>query len=227
MHDFTVDWTTPHFSVWKEKLAPLRDRKTLRVLEVGSWEGRSALFWLEYFPQSHVTCVDTFTGSAEQFAVGHSADGVETRFDRNVSPYAQRTRKIKARSALALPKLAEEEATFDLMYIDGSHLRNDVMVDSLLAWPMLADGGYIIWDDYYYGNEDRSLAKRPQQAIDLFIEWHGRELVVIDVGSQVIATRVANAQPDQIGIVHSRTLANLFRFMQRRPMGDARGARRS
>jgi hypothetical protein len=36
-------------------------RETTRsVLEIGSKEGRSAPFWLEFFASCHLTCVDLF-----------------------------------------------------------------------------------------------------------------------------------------------------------------------
>ena len=37
----------------------------VRVIEIGSWEGRSALFFLNFFPRSRITCIDTFAGSSE------------------------------------------------------------------------------------------------------------------------------------------------------------------
>ena len=42
--DFTFDWTSWHFPNWVKLLRARRTRR-LRVLEIGSWEGRSALFF--------------------------------------------------------------------------------------------------------------------------------------------------------------------------------------
>src|SRR3979490_2737282 len=53
---FATDWTTWHFPNWLKWLAPYRDRK-VRVLEIGSWEGRSALFFLNYLPLARLVCV--------------------------------------------------------------------------------------------------------------------------------------------------------------------------
>jgi predicted O-methyltransferase YrrM len=215
---FTVDWTSMHIAGWEAALSSLRD-SDLRVLEVGSWEGRSAVFWLEYFRRSHVTCVDTFAGSVYV----PSSEGVEARFDANMSGYGGRVRKIKNRSAIALATLADSGATFDLIYIDGSHVRNDVLVDSLLCWSMLSDGGHIIWDDYYFGMDDRPLSARAQQAIDVFIDMHRNDLSIVDIDAQVIARRMTNDRPNLPGIVYSRTPGNLWRFLCRKPMLSPRG----
>src|SRR5262245_42835967 len=45
--DFSFDWTSWHFPNWFNLLNDHRKRK-MRVLEIGSWEGRSAIFFLNY-----------------------------------------------------------------------------------------------------------------------------------------------------------------------------------
>jgi hypothetical protein len=52
--DFTTDWTTAYFRGWADLLAARR-HESLRVLEIGSWEGRSAILFLNYLPHCHIT----------------------------------------------------------------------------------------------------------------------------------------------------------------------------
>ena len=59
--EFSTDWATSHFSVWRRVLAPLRGRGA-QVLEIGSWEGRSAIFFLNYLRDCKIVCIDTFAG---------------------------------------------------------------------------------------------------------------------------------------------------------------------
>ena len=49
--EFATDWTSWHFPNWTKLLNSRRNR-ALRVLEIGSWEGRSALFFLNYLPRA-------------------------------------------------------------------------------------------------------------------------------------------------------------------------------
>lgn len=179
--DFTTDWTSAHFGVWSQVLAPFR-RDGLRVLEIGSFEGRSAIFWLEYFPASHVTCVDKFFGTTR-----HNQD-IEGRFDRNLAPYGERVRKIDRRSAEVLPSLKAEGALFDLIYIDGSHRRDDVMVDCLLSWRLLPPSGVMIFDDYQLDLQKPG-TERPKDAIDAFLNWHAAEIEELARGYQIIVRR--------------------------------------
>ena len=71
-------------------------------MEIGSWEGRSALFWLHFFPRCRLTCIDTFGGGVE-----HRDDDtwsgelphVEARFRTNTAEFADRVRLLPTTSA--------------------------------------------------------------------------------------------------------------------------------
>ena len=83
--DFSCDWTTNRIPLWLDVLEDYRDRP-VRVLEIGSWEGRSALFFLNYLRQCHLVCVDTFGGNIEHHQDDYFAallPGIEARFDSN------------------------------------------------------------------------------------------------------------------------------------------------
>ena len=53
----------------------------------------------------------------------------------------------QAYSALELPKLLEGGARFGLIYVDGSHLFEDVFVDAYFAIRLLTEGGVVAFDD--------------------------------------------------------------------------------
>jgi hypothetical protein len=83
---FGYDWTSCHFPTWASLLARYRDLSAW-VIEVGSWEGRSALFFMNYLPQSQLVCIDTFEGSEEHRAhpeaFANNLPEIERRFDAN------------------------------------------------------------------------------------------------------------------------------------------------
>jgi predicted O-methyltransferase YrrM len=168
---FSFDWTSWHFPNWIKLLSRYRGR-SLKVLEIGSWEGRSALFFLNFFPRSRLTCIDSFEGGKEhQVGVDPAAflRQVERRFDANVAAFARRVEKIKARSADALVQLGVAGRRFDIAYIDGSHLAADVYGDATLTWPLLAHGGILIFDDYLWDEMPEPL-DRPKPGIDAFLK---------------------------------------------------------
>ena len=190
--DFSGDWVARHIPVWRRVLADWRDQP-LRILEVGSWEGRSALFFLKFLPRSRITCIDTFAGAAEQLREPQlfaEIPHTERRFDNNLASYAGRVEKIKSRSVPALDALIAAGRRFDLAYIDGSHSRQDVMDDSVRVWPLVVPGGVLIWDDYHWGKE-LSDDERPQLAIDQFLLDHAGQFRPLAQTEQMIVERLS------------------------------------
>jgi len=159
--DFTVDYTTPHASRWLEYLGQYKDAET-HFLEVGSFEGRSAIWMLQNIlthAKSTITCVDVWGGAA-----------AEHRFDRNVvkTGLSHKVIKIKRQSCVALRHLAFE--TFDFIYVDGCHEGMNVIEDGVLAYRLLKKGGLMIFDDYPWQGEHRRLMPKP--AIDAFLHLY-------------------------------------------------------
>lgn len=171
--EFTSDWSSSNFPMWRRVLTPLR-AEPLRILEIGSWEGRSTIFFLSFFPNATITCVDTFGGSeteALHAEILSSNPDLEARFDRNVASFGKRVEKRRGRSQTVLADLLREGRQFDLAYIDGDHRRDAVMADTLKVWPMIVGGGVVIWDDYEFGRHFEA-SERPQPAIDAFLRDH-------------------------------------------------------
>jgi predicted O-methyltransferase YrrM len=188
--ELSTDWSSAFFATWAELLAPRRDQP-LDVLEIGSWEGRSALFFLHFLPQARLTCVDTFAGGAEH--VGDSPwvgelPHVEERFRANLAPYAERVRVLKTRSTQALATLADEGARFDLVLVDGSHEAADVRADAEGSWALLRPDGWLVLDDYEWAEYDDP-ARTPRAGIDAFLAAHEGEYVELERGWQVIVQR--------------------------------------
>ncbi|UPK38692.1 class I SAM-dependent methyltransferase [Bradyrhizobium sp. 186] len=163
--DFRRDYVAARTVAWSMLFEDMRDT-TSRVLEIGSKEGRSAVFWLEFFAGADLTCVDLFD---EEYT---------DRFDRNLAAYGTRLRKIAGTSIKALGTLREEKAVFDFIYVDGSHQRDDVMIDCLGAWRLLRDGGVMLMDDYTW-MPDNPEAQRVAPAVDTFLAWHPDAEVIL------------------------------------------------
>ena len=56
------DWFSDNMNIWKNYLSVLKE---IKYLEIGSFEGRSAVFMGELDNVKEVTCVDSFEGSDE------------------------------------------------------------------------------------------------------------------------------------------------------------------
>lgn len=187
----TTDWTSHNFPAWASLLAARRGLP-LAVLEIGSWEGRSAIFFLQYLRCCHITCIDTFAGSPEHFLEPKwqaELPLVEQRFDSNLAEFGERMEKLKDTSARALARLQAQDRHFDLVYVDGSHRSADVEFDARLSWPMVREGGLVIFDDYEW-----SLAPEPTECprlgIDAFLSGRTGEYRELHRGYQLIVEKI-------------------------------------
>ena len=177
--EFTTDWLTHKLPRWFPALAPFRDQ-AVQVLDVGSFEGRSSIAFLEYLPASRVTTIDMFVDAE-----------IEGRFDRNLAPYADRTCKVKGRAAQVLDDLHAKGEEFDVIYLDAGKRRDEVFAHSALAWPLLKVGGVLIWDDLLWERE-RPAAERPEYGIRHFCVAFADSLTILHDGSQMIVTKTRN-----------------------------------
>jgi predicted O-methyltransferase YrrM len=187
---FTCDWTTNRIPVWVEALEAYRGAPA-RVLEIGSWEGRSALFFLNYLPKCRVVCVDTFGGNFEHHQDEYFAALVpelEARFDANVAAFGDRLEKLKGPSSAVLPQLGIAGRRFDVAYIDGSHFAADVYSDAVLTWSLMVPGGIVILDDYTWdlGNED---LERPKLGVDAFLKAIDGQYEVMHCSYQMVIAK--------------------------------------
>jgi predicted O-methyltransferase YrrM len=173
---YTIDWTSVNTTTWLQYLAPLRDRPNARGLEIGCFEGRSTLWFLENVlthPSATMTCIDVFT------------DKIEADFDHNVklSGQGERVVKRKGYSQDVLRNLDLE--SYDFVYIDGCHLASCALTDAVLSWDLLRAGGFIIFDDYLF-KINAPPSERPKLAIDAFIEAFIDQIHVRVISHQVI-----------------------------------------
>jgi hypothetical protein len=174
--------TATRIADWEKILKPLVGR-VKSVLEVGSCEGGSALFWYKFFG-ANVECIDNWQAPLH----GVPPEQVEANFDANVADTS--IIKLKHDSTVGLHVMAKMGMQYDLIYIDGDHCRDQVMIDSCLAWRLLKPGGMMIWDDWENYQRGTTDTGRPERAIACFVDLQDGALKIIaDTGQQLFAIK--------------------------------------
>lgn len=127
-------------------------------------------------PTARATSLDIFPGDLQQ------------RFERNVkaSGASKKVKVMKGRSQDTLKLL--DYNSFDIIYIDGSHNARDVLADAVLVWPLLKEGGLLIFDDYEW-EQSWAPTMRPQLAVDSFVAANADFLEVVHKGYQFIVKK--------------------------------------
>jgi len=189
---FSHDWFSSKLWAWHGLLAPYRDHP-IDVLEIGVFEGRSVVFCLEYAPQSKVVAIDHFIikkGWTSSQGITLEIDS-EDAFDRNVSRYGDRVRKIASPSWSGLSDLIYDRHEFDVIYVDAAHTSPDVLADSLLAWRMLKTGGLFIWDDFMLDVWDMN-PNTVTEGICRFLDMYKGQYEWVHAGWQVAVRKIAD-----------------------------------
>lgn len=187
---FDNDWFTNNIPTWLMAfhLQKYNKNSELNCMEIGSWQGQSAIFLLHHYEKAKLTCVDTWEG-ADEHKFGDAATSetllkVEDVFDTNLIEYKDRLTKYKGSSYQYFNDNFERDK-FDLIYIDGSHHSDDVLVDAIKSFEMLKVNGIMIFDDYFWKYYTRTI-DNPSGAINAFIRLKCNQLEVICFDSQLI-----------------------------------------
>lgn len=167
-YKFTRDTFTGNIPLWKGIFPQYKD-KSFNYLEIGSFEGMSALWVADYCPKANIKCIDLsfqpnfnynigVIGNNIQWWEGHS-DDIITEFENN---------------------------SIDVIYIDGSHKAIDVFKDACLSWDLLVPGGIMIFDDYNYYPNMPKLDHHPKFGIDNFLDLFKGEYTLLHKNYQLI-----------------------------------------
>jgi predicted O-methyltransferase YrrM len=183
--EFTSDWFSGAIHGVSRSLCHAQTQaQPMRILEIGSWEGRSACWFLETFPEATIVCVDTFQGSEEHVAAGLDISGIKGRFLRNTAPHADRVTLLEGHSSSMLYGL--EPCSFDCIYVDGSHTEQDTFMDLMLSWGLLKPGGILLVDDY-----DQPAFPGVRRAVDTFATVYSDRLRLLLREYQIHFLKVA------------------------------------
>lgn len=153
-YEFLIDW----FSYNIQYLQPfiVANKDIIKdALEIGSWEGMSACYFLDNLNLNSMTCIDPFyENSYQKFLTPQQVKAIENyelnqynRFESNLKKTGQYNKCIvyKDFSQNVLPKLT---STYDFVFIDGLHAVDQVKIEFKYVYDLLRPNGYILFDDY-------------------------------------------------------------------------------
>ena len=173
--------TTDYFSLnaYYWDLIINKNFNTFSYLEIGSWEGNSALYILENFKTKKVVCVDIWDLYEDSYK-NESFKRFEN-FQSNLLSYKDRYSFFKNTSDIFFQDNNEK---FDIIYIDGWHEAPQVYKDICNSWNCLNKDGIIICDDYFYGDIKSNLnINLPADSINRFILENENKVKVLNVNN--------------------------------------------
>ena len=178
--NYNEKWFCNNLNFLSDNFKNIKNIKNM--LEIGSYEGRSAIFFLKNFSNSNLSCVDTWSGSDEHSNVNFEL--IEKNFDFNTSFY-QSNNLLSKYKMTSNEFFKENDKYFDLIYVDGDHSSDQVKNDLINSWNVLKKGGFLVLDDYlwWYYNDYK---KNPSTPINNFIVENISNISRLTVWHQVI-----------------------------------------
>jgi len=174
MQEFTEDWN-------QEFRKNTQGMKCNFALEIGSFEGLTTCYICDFMlnPGGRIICIDPLdeqylTEDLDEEAEKMNKDfkmfkGQFDRFIRNTK--GKPVELLRTTSITVFNTDKFDEFRFDFIYIDGDHREKAVFYDAVGAWECLAQGGYMLFDDYKW-------EEGTKRGIDRFLRKYGGLLTI-------------------------------------------------
>jgi hypothetical protein len=166
---FTTDWFTDRIPTWERMLKEFKGKPDINYLEIGVFEGRSALWVLENVlthPAAKAIMIDAFQ------------EPVYQTFTSNINRSGE-ANKFKILIGLSTDKIKELPAnSIDFAYINGSAKGIVIQSDLVSTWNLLKVNGIIICARYRLDKKMRNNFEMqpndpgPYEAIDAFLKLY-------------------------------------------------------
>lgn len=160
----------------------LDSSKENKILEIGSFEGLSTVFFADNFLNnfnSTLTCVDPFLTIDKNDHSQFLQNNEEMNFDFNISN-CKNSNKIIIHKITSDIFFQNNNKTYNFIYIDGCHEPDFIKRDMENSFNILEKNG-IMWMDDYNGGDGIQI----KNTMDKFLEKYNAQYELIHSGYQL------------------------------------------
>lgn len=178
------DFFSSNINVWKKFLTNI---DSFSYLEIGTFEGRSALFVSEFNNCEKIVCVDPYLDYNES-----------ERYDfKMIDVYEsvnQKLKKIKDKNVELIKDTSDSffsknQEFFKVIYLDGHHNYEYVKRDFINAMSCLEKNGILICDDFLWFKYEK-LKENPAGAILECYQNYKKNLEILFINHQIIFKKI-------------------------------------
>ncbi|HEV8694690.1 MAG TPA: class I SAM-dependent methyltransferase [Lysobacter sp.] len=202
--NYSENWFDHNVPHWERWLAEFRGRKGLRILEIGSFEGRSTVWLCENI----LTAGDGVIDCVDLFAADPVYGDYHARFRANTAAYRS---MIREHAGYSFDMLRRVEGNYDIIYIDGWHSAFGAMADGVMSWPLLRAGGVMIFDDYLWVPPKLGPPRKPRKLVRRWAKMRGRDWVREGLEKQIASVAVDTPKLGVDGLL--ATLAGYYELL--------------
>lgn len=184
-----TDWFSRHIDHWTKfflQSGRFDFTRKIEILEIGVYEGRSAVWLLENIISRHadsrIVLVDPIVENQL----------LRLKFNLRLTGEAHKATTITKFSLAAFDEIVLSNQRFDVVYIDGDHRACQALFDAILSFQVLKMGGYIIFDDYLWVDQEVTSVTHPKPGIDVFLQFYAKDIEVVVKDYQVIVRKIGS-----------------------------------
>ena len=179
-----LDFFTQNTNVWKKILSNIDN---FNYLEIGTFEGRSALFISELKNSKKITCIDPYI----EYDDSHKYNFKMSEVYESVS---EKFKEVQNKSISLIKKksddfFSENKEFFEVIYIDGHHQYEYVKRDFENSMNCLKINGILICDDFLWFKY-KKLEDNPTKAILECYYKYQKNLNILFINNQIIFKKI-------------------------------------
>ena len=175
-----------------KKIIEKNEKDCIDIVEIGTWKGLSANKMANLCKSrnkhARIVCVDTFLGSPEHMDGEWASNGLDriNGVPCLFETFRNNTKLLKNHDTIypfpissmeAAHFMLKKQVNFDVIFIDGSHEYESVLMDIILFWKILKKGGIMILDDAKWVGVERAINEFFKDK-DVLIEFDNAQAVV-------------------------------------------------
>jgi predicted O-methyltransferase YrrM len=161
-----------HYHILYDIATHYPDDKEITYVEVGCYAGASACLLLQR-PLTKIISIDLGHPISKEIAI-------ENMFKHNIHNNKFVYLQGNSHNQETVEELKKNIDGIDILFIDGDHSFEGVINDYKLYYPLVKDGGYIVFDDY----ADYRYSPEVKNAVDFIVETHKGFDVIGAFGSE-------------------------------------------
>lgn len=147
-------WRLADSWYYKVPLLEFQD-KPIKYLEIGAYHGGNVISVANTYashPESELHCIDPWEDYADYWEYKNEQHTNFEKFSKNIDNSGSKE-KVKVHRGFSNNIIHTfEDNYFDIIYVDGNHDTDYVCEDGVLSFRKLKSGGYLIFDDYIWGD---------------------------------------------------------------------------
>lgn len=145
----------------------------IRYAEIGAFYGANLLSVAATYgshPESVLVAIDPWTDYSEYPEYKGQQETIYETFQANIQASGAADKIVVMRGFSYDVLQTLDDASFDILYVDGNHESEFILEDAVLAFRKLKVGGYLIFDDYGWAGEQTT------KPIDAFVKVYSNRI---------------------------------------------------